>query len=65
IGLFLMAIAGYNVDAAAPFWDRMQAGGGQTPPEFLSTHPAPETRSSNLKTWAPEAKALAQKYKLK
>ena len=30
IGLYLMAIAGYDVDAAAPFWERMQAGGGQT-----------------------------------
>lgn len=64
IGLYLMAIAGYDVDAAAPFWERMQAGGGQTPPEFLSTHPSPETRSTNLKEWAPEAKALAQKYSL-
>lgn len=65
IGLYLMAIAGYDVDQAAPFWERMQAAGGQTPPEFLSTHPSPETRSKNLKAWAPEAKALAQKYKLK
>lgn len=64
IGLYLMAIAGYDVNEAAPFWERMQKKGGQTPPEFLSTHPSPETRAENLKKWAPEAKALATKYKL-
>lgn len=64
IGLYLMAIAGYNVDAAAPFWERMQSGGGQTPPEFLSTHPAPTTRAANLTAWAPEAKQMAKKYKM-
>jgi predicted Zn-dependent protease len=62
IGLYLMAIAGYNVDAAAPFWQRMQAGAGATPPEFLSTHPSPDTRSQNLRKWAPEARALAKNY---
>lgn len=64
IGLFLMAIAGYDVNAASPFWDRMGAGGGQAPPEFMSTHPSPETRAANLKAWAPEAIELAKKYKI-
>ncbi|MEZ4773402.1 MAG: M48 family metallopeptidase [Bacteroidia bacterium] len=63
IGLYLMAIAGYDVYAASPFWDRMAAGGGQAPPEFMSTHPSPETRAANLKAWAPEAIELAKKYK--
>lgn len=63
IGLYLMAIAGYDVNAAAPFWSRMQAGAGQSPPEFLSTHPSPETRQTNLKKWAPEATVLGAKYK--
>ncbi|MEM7368322.1 MAG: M48 family metallopeptidase [Bacteroidota bacterium] len=64
IGLYLMAIAGYDVDQAAPFWERMQSGGGQTPPEFMSTHPSPETRSQNLREWAPKAKELAKQYSL-
>jgi predicted Zn-dependent protease len=64
IGLYLMAIAGYNVNEAAPFWQRMQAKGGATPPEFLSTHPSPETRAENLKAWVPEAQALAKKYSI-
>lgn len=62
IGLYLMAIAGYDVYKAAPFWQRMQAKGGQTPPEFMSTHPAPETRAKNLSEWAPKAIELAKKY---
>ena len=63
IGLYLMAIAGYDVNQAAPFWERMQAKGGQAPPEFMSTHPSPETRSANLRKWAPEARKMAQKYR--
>ena len=62
IGLYLMAIAGHNVDAAAPFWQRMQSNAGSTPPEFLSTHPHPQTRVDNLRKWAPEARELAKKY---
>ncbi len=62
IGLYLMALAGYDVDAAAPFWERMQAKAGQTPPEFLSTHPSPDTRSANLKQWTPEARAFAAEF---
>ena len=35
IGLYLMAIAGYNPDEAAELWKRMKANsGGQAPPEF-------------------------------
>ncbi|MEL7064114.1 MAG: M48 family metalloprotease, partial [Bacteroidota bacterium] len=62
IGLYLMAIAGYNLNAAAPFWERMQAAGGSSVPEFMSTHPSPETRAQNLTTWIPEARELAKKY---
>lgn len=63
IGLYLMAIAGYDVNAAAPFWQRMEANSsGNAPPEFLSTHPSPSTRSENLRRWVPEANELAKKY---
>jgi predicted Zn-dependent protease len=62
IGLSLMAIAGYNPDDAIVFWQRMAAqSGGQSPPEFLSTHPSDATRIANLKALIPEAKAIAAK----
>lgn len=63
IGLTLMAIAGYDPAQAAELWRRMAAQSqGQSPPEFLSTHPASSTRISNINKWAPEAKAEARKY---
>lgn len=63
IGLYLMAIAGYNPDEAANLWLRMDANsGGQAPPEFLSTHPANASRISKLRNLAPKAKAEAQKF---
>ncbi|MGS2726375.1 M48 family metallopeptidase [Psychroserpens sp. BH13MA-6] len=63
IGLYLMAIAGYNPSEAAELWKRMKANsGGQAPPEFLSTHPSNDTRIENLQKWAPKAKAEAKKF---
>ena len=63
IGIYLMAIAGYNPDEASVLWERMKANsGGQAQPEFLSTHPSNDSRIANLKALAPQAKAEAQKY---
>jgi predicted Zn-dependent protease len=63
IGLILMAIAGYNPDEAAQLWKRMKANsGGESPPEFLSTHPSNDRRIENLITLAPMAKAEAKKF---
>lgn len=63
IGLYLMAIAGYNPDEAAELWKRMDAmSNGQAPPEMLSTHPANESRIQNLSSLAPNAKAEARKF---
>ena len=63
IGLTLMAIAGYNPDFAISFWERMSASSsGNTPPEFLSTHPSDATRIANLRKLIPEAKAEASKF---
>ncbi|MFN0015507.1 MAG: M48 family metallopeptidase [Saprospiraceae bacterium] len=62
IGLYLMAMAGYNATAAAPFWERMNKSGGARAPEFLSTHPDPEKRSEELKKLVPKARSYAQKY---
>lgn len=63
IGLQIMAIAGYNPEEAAELWKRMKArAGGNSPPEFLSTHPSNDTRINNLTRWAPLAKEEAAKF---
>jgi predicted Zn-dependent protease len=56
IGLTLMARAGYDPREAIPFWQRMNKQEGKaSPPEFLSTHPAPETRIADINKYIPEA----------
>lgn len=63
IGLYLMAIAGYNPDEAAELWKRMDAmSNGQAPPEILSTHPSNDSRIQNLQSLAPHAKTEAKKF---
>lgn len=57
IGLQYAARAGYDPRAAIRFWERMEqkSAGKDKPPEFLSTHPADETRIKNLNAVMPEA----------
>jgi len=57
LGLVYMAKAGYHPSAARDLWVRMaQAERSQGRPlEFLSTHPAPETRIRQIEGWIPEA----------
>ncbi len=63
IGLYLMAVAGYNPDEASELWKRMKANsGGQSQPEFMSTHPSNDSRIASLKALAPTAKAEAKKF---
>ena len=56
LGLTFMAMAGYDPNSAVAFWQRMAAQNqGGAPPEFLSTHPADETRIQDIKNHIPEA----------
>ena len=54
IGIELAAKAGYDPRAAVTLWQKMAKVGGKAPPEFLSTHPAPENREKKLGELVPE-----------
>lgn len=54
IGIELAAKAGYDPNAAATLWQKMGSVGGKTPPQFLSTHPAPGNRQQALAALAPQ-----------
>ena len=67
IGLVLMAKAGYNPRSALTFWKKF-ADSRQTPPEYLSTHPAPAHRIATLRKLIPKVMPLYQRsgrYKIK
>ena len=53
IGLVLAAKAGYNPRSALAFWEKFGAS-GKTPPEYLSTHPAPTNRIGKIKALLPK-----------
>jgi len=54
LGLIFMAMAGYDPQAAIPFWERMSRMGGTKPPEFMSTHPSDATRIAKIKEAMPD-----------
>lgn len=61
VGLTYMAAAGYDPREAIAFWERMaEAGDGQQPPEFMSTHPAHGTRIERLRQLMPKALEIYQ-----
>ena len=49
IGLYIMQIAGYDINAAPVFWERMMKGNESIQLDFLSTHPSDEKRIAALK----------------
>ena len=55
LGLIFMAMAGYNPEGAAPFWQRMAAISQSSTPAFLSDHPADAQRIAAIKAEMPEA----------
>jgi len=48
MGLYFMAMAGYDPREAPDLWHRMKERQQNQVPEFISTHPNPDTRIQNL-----------------
>lgn len=56
LGLFFMALAGYDPRTAVNFWERMmESRTNAPPPEFLSTHPSDKARIEKLQEIMPQA----------
>ena len=64
IGIELASLAGYDPAAAVTLWEKMGALSDSRPPEFMSTHPAPENRQAALSDLVPEMRALNPNRKL-
>ena len=52
VGQRLMAQAGFDPDGAVALWRHMAAAGGSRPPQWLSTHPDPNSRLRELQARA-------------
>lgn len=52
VGQRMMAQAGFDPRAAVGLWQNMIAAGGSRPPQWLSTHPDPQSRISELQARA-------------
>jgi predicted Zn-dependent protease len=52
IGVELAARAGYDPNAAVTLWQKMAQASGGGPPQFLSTHPAPQNRIQDLQAYS-------------
>jgi len=61
LGLYFMAMAGYDPNEAPAFWERMEKMSPERPPEFLSTHPDPANRVAHLNSIMPKAMEYYQK----
>jgi predicted Zn-dependent protease len=58
IGMELATLAGYDPEAAVTLWQKMGGLGDARPPEFLSTHPAPDNRQAALQKMVPAMNSI-------
>lgn len=65
LGVKYMAKAGFDPREAAELWKLMSKKAGNSPPEFMSTHPSPTTRIRALTKLAPKYMSdyTSNKYK--
>lgn len=58
IGMRLATQAGFDPEAAVTLWQKMGSLSEDRPPEFLSTHPAPQNRQTALNRMIPAMRKL-------
>lgn len=58
MGVELAARGGFDPRAAISLWEKMRQAAGGGPPQFLSTHPSPETRINDLRDYSGRVMAL-------
>ena len=63
MGMYFMAMAGYDPAQSIAFWKNMAAVGKTAQPEFLSTHPLDENRIAKLNEKLPGALQYYQQAK--
>ena len=63
VGLELMARAGYDPRAGITLWQKMQAASKGAPPQWLSTHPAGDTRIKEIQKHLFEVMPLYERAK--
>jgi predicted Zn-dependent protease len=63
IGVELMARGGYDPNAAVSVWKKMMAAEKSSPPQFLSTHPSPQTRIRDLEALVPKVMPVYEQRK--
>ena len=61
VGMDLAARAGYNPAAGVTLWQKMIAAAKGAPPQFLSTHPAGDTRIRDIQAKLPKVMPLYQR----
>lgn len=63
IGLYIMAIAGYDITQAPKLWQKMSEQGGTPIPEFMSTHPSDANRIKHLEKLMDKARKIADQVR--
>ena len=52
LGMIFSSLSGYDIRETPKIWERMKEyNKGQTPPEFMSTHPSAENRIKKINEW--------------
>jgi predicted Zn-dependent protease len=61
VGMDLAARAGYDPAAGVSLWQKMMAASKGAPPQWMSTHPASDTRIREIQAKLPKVQPLYDK----